>query len=94
MGDYDCCRPYPPVNFIDSDNWQPYTWLIPANEVHEWINCQTISGTGSIHNPDHEQLLDADLCYLWASGSIARRRRFVLGRAEQVMLRAGGWQKA
>ena len=28
-------RPLPPVNFIGPDNWQPYTRLITANEVHD-----------------------------------------------------------
>ena len=87
-------RPYPPVNFIASDNWQPYTRLIPANEVHEWVSRQILSDAGSIHNPDHEHLLEADLCFMWASDSFAKKGRYVLGQAEQVMLRAGGWQKA
>ncbi|HCL8933176.1 TPA: hypothetical protein N2155_003194, partial [Enterobacter hormaechei] len=94
MANDDERRPYPPVNFIASDNWQPYTRLIPANEVHEWINRQILSDAGSIHNPDHEHLLEADLCFMWASGSFAKKGRYVLGQAEQVMLRAGGWQKA
>ncbi|EMF4676173.1 hypothetical protein V3604_001852 [Escherichia coli] len=94
MAHYDERRPYPPVNFIDSDNWQPYTRLIPANEVHEWIKRQILSDTGSIHNPDHGHLLEADLCFMWASDSFAKKGRYVLGQAEQVMLRAGGWQKA
>ena len=87
-------RPYAPVNFITSDNWQPYTRLIPANEVHEWVSRQILSDTGSIHNPDHEHLLEADLCFMWASDSFAKKGRHVLGQAEQVMIRAGGWQKA
>lgn len=94
MANDDERRPYPPVNFIESDNWQPYTRLIPANEVHEWINRQIISDAGSIHNPDHEHLLEADLCFMWASDSFAKKGRYVLGQAEQVMLRSGGWQKA
>ncbi|MDE9696673.1 putative metallopeptidase, partial [Citrobacter freundii] len=94
MANDDERRPYPPVNFIDSDNWQPYTRLIPANEVHEWVSRQIISDTGSIHNPDHGHLLEADLCFMWASDSFAKKGRYVLGQAEQVMLRAGGWQKA
>jgi len=53
-----------------------------------------LSDTGSIHNPDHEHLLEADLCFMWASDSFAKKGRYVLGQAEQVMLRAGGWQKA
>ncbi|WP_415821368.1 putative metallopeptidase, partial [Enterobacter cloacae] len=94
MANDDERRPYPPVNFIASDNWQPYTRLIPANEVHEWVSRQILSDTGSIHNPDHEHLLEADLCFMWASDSFAKKGRHVLGQAEQVMLRAGGWQKA
>lgn len=81
-------RPYPPVNFIGSDNWQPYTRLIPANEVHEWVNRQILIDTGSIYNPDHGHLLDADLCFMWASDSFAKKGRYVLGQAEQIMLRA------
>lgn len=87
-------RPYPPFNLITSDKWQPYTTLIPANEVHEWLNRQILSDTGSIHNPDHEHLLEADLCFMWASCSFAKKGRYVLGQAEHVMVRAGGWQKA
>lgn len=82
-------RPYPPVNFIGTDNWQPYSRLIPANEVHEWVNRQILIDTVSIYNPDHGHLLDADLCFMWASDSFAKKGRYVLGQAEQVMLRAG-----
>ncbi|MDU1435998.1 MAG: putative metallopeptidase [Citrobacter freundii] len=66
MANDDERRPYPPVNFIASDNWQPYTRLIPANEVHEWVSRQILSDSGSIHNPDHEHLLEADLCFMKA----------------------------
>lgn len=89
MANDDVRRPYPPVNFVGTDNWQPYTRLIPANEVHEWVNRQILIDTGSIHNPDHEHLLEADLCFMWASDSFAKKGRLVLGQAEQVMLRAG-----
>ncbi|KUQ34196.1 hypothetical protein AWI14_17985, partial [Klebsiella aerogenes] len=94
MSNVESRRPYPPINFIGADNWLPYTRLIPANEVHEWVNRQILIDTGSIYNPDHGHLLDADLCFIWASDSFAKKGRYVLGQAEQVMLRAGGWQKA
>lgn len=87
-------RPLPPVNFINAVNWQPYTRIIPANEVHEWINRQILSDTGSIHNPDHGHLLEADLCFMWASDSFEKKGRSVLGQAEEVAMRVGGWQKA
>ncbi|MFK3750660.1 hypothetical protein ACI1VN_21720, partial [Escherichia coli] len=60
MANDDERRPYPPVNFINSDNWQPYTRLIPANEVHEWISRQILSDTGSTHNPAPIRQLSAD----------------------------------
>lgn len=44
MANDDERTPYPPVNFIDSDSWQPYTRHIPANEVHEWICRRTAEG--------------------------------------------------
>lgn len=31
---------------------------------------------------------------MWASSSFAKKGRSVLGQAEQLMIRAGGWQKA
>src|SRR5690606_6326227 len=45
-------------------------------------------------NPDHAHLAGADLCFLWAASGFAKAGRYVLGQAEQVMFRAGGWQKA
>ncbi|WP_313087412.1 putative metallopeptidase [Stutzerimonas nitrititolerans] len=68
--------------------------LQPAPDVWEWITSQVLADTGSIHNPDHAHLLDADIGVLWASSSFAKKGRVVVGQAEQVMFRAGGWQKA
>ncbi len=39
-------------------------------------------------------LLDADIRVMWASSSFEKQGRTVLGQAEQVAFRAGGWQKA
>lgn len=86
-------RPYPPVNFI-GENWLPYTQIIPSSEIGEWVNQNILSEDGRIHNPDHIHLLDADVAFMWASGAFEKKGRYVLGQCEQVMLRAGGWQKA
>lgn len=93
MAGNDNRRPYPPVNFT-GENWLPYTRLIPAAEIGEWVNQNILSEDGRIHNPDHAHLLDADVAFMWASGSFAKSGRIVLGQCEQVMMRAGGWQKA
>jgi hypothetical protein len=90
-------RPYPPVNFT-GENWLPYTRIIPATEIGEWVNRHILSGEGRLHNPDHEHLTnalaDADIAFMWASSAFAKKGRTVLGQCEEVMMRAGGWQKA
>ncbi|MDM9674886.1 putative metallopeptidase [Raoultella planticola] len=93
MADFEYRRPFPPVNFT-RENWLPYTRLIPATEIGDWVNLHILSEDGRIHNPDHIHLLDADFAFMWASGAFEKKGRYVLGQCEQVMLRAGGWQKA
>ena len=68
--------------------------LTPAPEVWEWLQTEILADTGSIHNEDHAHLLDADIRVMWASSSFEKQGRTVLGQAEQVVFRAGGWQKA
>lgn len=83
-------RPIPPADLLES------MWLTlrPAPEVWEWIQSEILATTGSIHNEDHAHLIDASIGVLWASSSFAKKGRSVLGQAEQLMIRAGGWQKA
>jgi hypothetical protein len=68
--------------------------LTPAPEVWDWLQAEILADTGSIHNEDHAHLLDADIRVMWASSSFEKQGRTVLGQAEQVAFRAGGWQKA
>jgi hypothetical protein len=72
----------------------PYIGLVPANEVKEWLLSQILSDTGSLHNPDHSHLMDADIQFMWVSSAFEKKGRYVLGQAEEVAMRAGGWQKA
>lgn len=83
-------RPMPPADLLES-LWPA---LRPAPEVWEWIGQEILPDTGSIHNEDHAHLIDANIGVLWASSGFAKQGRVVLGQAEQVMFRAGGWQKA
>ncbi len=83
-------RPTPPIDLLE----HLFSTLRPAPEVWEWINVEILADTGSLHNPDHAHLLDSGVQVLWASQSFAKQGRTVLGQAEQVMHRAGGWQKA
>ena len=83
-------RPKPSAIFLESI----YPTLTPAPEVWEWISREILADTGSIPNEDHAHLIGANIGVLWASESFAKQGRAVLGQAELVMHRAGGWQKA
>ena len=81
----------PPVVVAD---WEDaYPRFFPAPEVWAWIEDQLLAGEGALSNPDHAHLQEADVAVLWASSSFSKQGRVVIGQAEQVMFRAGGWQK-
>jgi len=82
-------RPIPPSDLLES----LWCTLQPAKGVWEWIQREILADTGSIHNPEHAHLIDANIGVLWASSGFAKQGRVVLGQAEQLMFRAGGWQK-
>lgn len=82
-------RPAPPDELLEAI----YDELQPAPDLKEWVAATILAESGPLHNPDHAHLIDADLCFLWASSAFAKQGRAVVGQAEQVMFRAGGWQK-
>src|SRR5690554_2969470 len=83
-------RPAPPQELIES-LWER---MQPAPELGQWVQDTILAEGGPLHNPDHANLIDADVEFLWASAAFSKRGRTVVGQAEQVMFRAGGWQKA
>jgi hypothetical protein len=68
--------------------------FLPAPELLAWVEQTILASGGALHNPDHAHLVDADLAFLWAPAASEKAGRTVLGQAEQVIFRAGGWQKA
>jgi hypothetical protein len=82
----------PPASLLDLS--EVGMRLIPAPEVWEWLQAEILAGTGRIHNEDHAHLIDADVRVMWASAAFTKKGRTVVGQAEQVAFRAGGWQKA
>lgn len=92
MADKDITRPYPPPHLMNE--FSVYTRLIPANEIYDWVDRQIIMESGNLHNPDHFHLHTADIAFMWASSAFEKKGRTVLGQCEEVMMRAGGWQKA
>ncbi|HHS9530465.1 TPA: putative metallopeptidase [Raoultella ornithinolytica] len=87
-------RPYPPSNFTNPAGFRPFITIIPANEVYSWVSDNILMESGYLYNPDHFHLHMADIAFMWASNAFDKRGRVVLGQCEEVMLRAGGWQKA
>lgn len=85
-------RPLPSSAFVEE--FAPYTRLIPADGVWQWVQANIIAESGHLHNPDHIHLADGDIGFLWAANAFSKKGRTVLGQAEEVMFRAGGWQKA
>ncbi|WP_439821390.1 putative metallopeptidase [Pseudomonas sp. HLG18] len=88
-------RPLPPASLVELSEISNFgIRLIPAPEVWEWLQAEILSDTGSIHNEEHAHLIDADIRVMWASSAFTKKGRTVVGQAEQVAFRAGGWQKA
>ncbi|WP_300632690.1 putative metallopeptidase [Pseudomonas sp.] len=88
-------RPAPPKQLFKDGGISAFgIRLTPAPEIWDWLQTEILADTGCIHNPDHAHLLDADIRVMWASSSFVKQGRTVLGQAEQVAFRAGGWQKA
>lgn len=77
-------RPLPPAGLMRFQ---------PAEGVGQWVQGEVLSTDGRIHNPEHGHLIDADLEFLWAPAGFTKQMRTVIGQAEEVMIRAGGWQK-
>lgn len=65
----------------------------PSPELAEWVRSPIPGSDGCLHNPGHAHLIDGDIEFLRASSGFEKQGRLVLGKAEQVMFRAGGWQK-
>lgn len=88
-------RPRPPQSILELSEYSDIGIRVePAPDVWEWITAEILADTGSIHNPDHAHLIDADIAVMWASSAFAKQGRVVIGQAELVAFRAGGWQKA
>lgn len=91
----DFMRPKPPAGLGEfGPNGEFPTDLIPAPDLGKWVQDVILAEDGALHNPDHAHLIDGDVEFLWASSAFTKQGRTVVGQAEQVMFRAGGWQKA
>lgn len=87
-------RPSPPVGLGEMlADGRFAASLAPAPELGRWAQDIILSADGPLYNPEHAHLIDGDIEFLWAASGFEKQGRLVLGQAEQVMFRAGGWQK-
>ncbi|WP_446903011.1 putative metallopeptidase [Burkholderia sp. YIM B11467] len=70
------------------------TRIMPARDVSDWVYESIFRDGAPLHNDDHRHLWNADIAYLWAAVDYTKQMRRVVGQCEEVMIRAGGWQKA
>lgn len=88
-------RPCPPAHIgqiAEGTGW--FADLVPAPELLEWVKATFLDDRSPLFNEEHLHLVDADLEFMWASAAYRKAGRMVLGQAEQVAFRVGGWQKA
>lgn len=85
-------RPLPPASLGEWEGGAQINFL-PARDVRDWLVDTFISDDGPLFNEDHKHLLLANFEVLWAAGSFARQGRTVIGQAEEVAFRVGGWQR-
>jgi hypothetical protein len=85
-------RPAPPDSLFGESAW--FRPIAPADGVAEWVQQTFLVEGAPLYNEEHEHLFFADIGYLWAAVQNERQMRRVIGQCEEVMIRAGGWQKA
>ena len=67
-------RPFPPVNLcFRSERESGGLTVQPGPEVWSWLQTEILADTGSIHNPEHAHLIDANVQVLWASASFVKQ---------------------
>lgn len=86
----NAARPMPPAGMLDAFSTQ----FAPAPEVLTWARDQFIRDTGTLHNPEHQHLIEADFEMLWTNVVYAKGGRMILGQTELVMIQGGGWKRA
>lgn len=85
-------RPAPPDSLFGESAW--FRPIAPADGVAEWVQATFLSEGAPLFNEEHKHLFYADIGYLWAAVENNKQMRRVIGQCEEVMIRAGGWQKA
>lgn len=90
-------RPKPPEHLYTYDDDVPYDSygrFAPAPEIWPWVQETFLYDMSPVYNPDHTHLIgQRGIEFLWADFPFQKQGKSVVGFAEQVMIRVGGWQK-
>lgn len=86
-------RPRPPDALVDALFGLRFA---PAPELETWARETFIEEGGTLSNPHHAHLRDADVGFLWASAGFASKGRRVLGMTErpEFLGRSHAWANA
>lgn len=87
-------RPFPPPE-LGTFNTYPLN-IVPAHDMPLWVKKTLLEPQSKVFNNDHYHLYDAMdgiVTFLWANGSFTKQMRSVIGQAEQIMFRTGGFQR-
>lgn len=90
-------RPRPPEHLYTHDDelrYDGYGRFAPAPELWPWVQENILYDMSPIYNPDHSHLIgQRGIEFLWADFPFKKQGKTVVGTAEAVMIRVGGWQK-
>ena len=87
-------RPYPPKELGQFESY-PLN-IIPALDMALWVTETFLNPSSKLYNNDHfhlENAMTGTIEFMWAATSYIKQTKQVIGQAEQLMFRSGGWQK-
>lgn len=68
----------------------------PAFDMNLFVKRTFLTPNKALFNVDHyhlDEAIDTDIAFLWSAGGFEKKMMRVIGQAEQLMFRSGGFQK-
>jgi len=86
-------RPQPPEDVAEEALHRDYELFRPDRALARWVRDTFIYRDAPLHNPDHAELEDAFIGFVWTNAPNAKRGRRILGTAE-LPSSQGTWSAA
>ncbi len=85
-------RPTPPSDVLESLD----DLFEPSDDLKRWAIGSFVDPAGSLANPEHEHLVEADIGFLWTNVANSRAGRQIVGQAELGLPQGamGKWARA